>query len=226
MTSGTLLTELPATDLAALLCARICHDLVSPVSALGTALDVLDDEDASDMHDEAMDLIRASSIQAAAKLEFSRLAFGAGTSAPGQVATRELKRLIDGMFSNAKADIIWRVSAPSLSKPAARVLLNLVMLGVAAAPRGGEVSVEAASAARIRVHVHGDRARLFPIIADALEGIEPKDGFDGRSIQPYYAGLIARSLGGRAEARANGENIEFICLTSVEQISEPHATAV
>ena len=36
--------KLSASDLAALLCARVCHDLVSPISALGTALEVLDDE--------------------------------------------------------------------------------------------------------------------------------------------------------------------------------------
>ncbi len=218
--------DLPAADLAALLCARICHDLVSPVSALGTALDVLDDPSASDMHDEALNLIRASSAQASAKLEFARLAFGAGTSAPGQVATRELKRLIDGVFGAAKADIVWRVSAPSLSKPASRLLLNLVLLAVESAPRGGEIVVEAASAARMRIHVEGDRIRLLPTTADALEGLEPEQGFDGRSIQPYYTGLMARELGGRAEGLATGESIEFIALTTVDLESEIHANAV
>lgn len=226
MTSFASPVQLSAVDLAALLCARICHDLVSPVSALGTALDVLDDDDAGDMREEAMNLIRASAAQASAKLEFARLAFGAGTSAPGQVATQELKRLADGMFSTAKADIIWRVAAPSLSKPASRILLNLVLLGIEAAPRGGTVTVEAASAARIRVHSQGDRARLLPMITDALEGVEPENGFDGRSVQPYYTGLIARDLGGRAEARANGESIEFVALTKVAAQDETQAQAV
>jgi len=226
MTDNRTIANLCATDLASLLCARICHDLLSPVSALGTALDVLDDEGAADMRDEALELIRASSAQASSKLEFARLAFGAGTSAPGEIATRELKRLVDGMFVNAKATINWRVVAPSLSKPASRLLLNLVMLAVEAAPRGGEITVEAASAARIRVNATGDRANLFPTTADALEGFEPADGFDGRSIQPFYTGLMARELGGRAEARAMGESIEFVALTRVEPANTLHANAV
>jgi len=226
MTRPASIIHLSPLELAALLTARVCHDLVSPVSALGTALDVLDDDGASDMHDDALDLIRVSARQASAKLEFARLAFGAGTSAPGQVASHELKRLVDGMFSSAKADIVWRVSAPSLSKAASRLLLNLVLLGIESAPRGGEVLVEAASASRIRVYVQGDRARLLPVTADALEGVAPADGFDGRSVQPYYTGLIARELGGRAEAQASGETIEFIALTSVDNIGETRAQAV
>ncbi len=217
--------ELSAVDLAALLCARVCHDLVSPVSALGTALDVLDDDSANDMHDEAMQLIRGSAKQASAKLEFARLAFGAGTSAPGQVATTELKRLIDGVFDTAKAQIVWRVSAASLSKPAARILLNLVLLGFESVPRGGKITIEANSAARIRVHAQGDRARLLPITADALEGMEPDTGFDGRSIQPYYTGLIARDLGGRAEAVSNGQGIEFVALTTADTENQWQASA-
>ncbi|MBL4616665.1 MAG: hypothetical protein JKY46_03140 [Robiginitomaculum sp.] len=226
MTNFSSPVELSAVDLASLLCARVCHDLVSPVSALGTALDVLDDDDAADMRDEALELIRTSAGQASAKLEFARLAYGAGTSAPGQVPTSELKRLVDGMFKNAKAKIIWRVSAASLSKPASRILLNLVLLGVEAAPRGGEITVEAASESRLRVLAQGDRARLLPIVANSLEGIEPENGFDGRSIQPYYTGLIARDLGGRAEARGNGESIELIALTRVDAANELHAKVV
>ena len=65
-------SELTAEQLAALLCARLCHDLVSPVSALGAALSVLDDKDSADMHEDAMGLVRESARQAQAKLEFSR----------------------------------------------------------------------------------------------------------------------------------------------------------
>jgi len=53
-------SKLTPTSLAALLCARICHDLISPVGALGTAIEILDD-DTSDMHDDAMELVRSSS---------------------------------------------------------------------------------------------------------------------------------------------------------------------
>lgn len=207
--------EMAADQLAALLCARLCHDLVSPVSALGAALSVLDDPDSTDMHEDALELVRESSRQAQAKLEFARLAFGAGGSAPGILDTRELQRLTEAMFSASKPEIVWKVEAIGLEKAASRLLLNLSILGVDAVPRGGTVTIEATEAAggaRIRIVSEGPRARLEESYARALEGSEPENGYDGRSIQPYYAGLIARMAGGRVSAHADEGRVEFVAL--------------
>ena len=208
-------SELAADQLAALLCARLCHDLVSPVSALGAALSVLDDPNSADMHEDAMELVRESARQSQAKLEFTRLAFGAGGSAPGVIDTRELQRLTENMFRASKPEIVWKVEATGLEKTAARLLLNLAHLGIDAAPRGGTVTIEATNSgggARLRVITEGPRARLEAGTALALEGEAPENGFDGRSIQPSYTARIARSGGGRVSASADGERVEFQAL--------------
>jgi histidine phosphotransferase ChpT len=213
----TLPADLACDQVAALLCARLCHDLVSPVSALGAALSVIDDEKSQDMHEDAMVLVRESARQAQAKLEFARLAYGAGGSAPGILDARELRRLTEAMFSSVKPEIVWKVETIGLEKAAARLLLNLAILGVEAAPRGGTVTVEATDAAggaRIRIVAEGPRARLDAAAALALEGQEPETGYDGRSIQPYYAGLIARNSGGRVSAHAEDERVEFVALVA------------
>ena len=54
--------------LASLLCARLCHDLVSPVGAVVNGIEVLEDEDDGPMRDAAMDLIAHSAAEAAATL--------------------------------------------------------------------------------------------------------------------------------------------------------------
>ena len=92
--------KLTPSSLAALLCARICHDLISPVGALSTAIEILDDESNTDMHGDAMDLIRNSSRQANAKLKFLRLALGAGGSAPGIIGMQEVKSLVEAMYGD------------------------------------------------------------------------------------------------------------------------------
>ena len=66
--------ELEALDLAALLCSRVCHDIISPVGAIINGLEVLDEDDSKEMRDFAFDLIRRSASQASAKLQFARLA--------------------------------------------------------------------------------------------------------------------------------------------------------
>ena len=211
------IAEMSADQVAALLCARLCHDLVSPVSALGAALSVFDDEGATDMHEDAMVLVRESAKQAQAKLEFSRLAYGAGGSAPGILDCRELQRLTENMFGPAKPELVWKVEPAGLEKAAARLLLNLVVIGFDSAPRGGTVTVEAhdaAGGARLRIISEGPRARLEASTGLAIEGKEPETGFDGRSIQPYYAFLIARSAGGRISAHVEGERVEFTALVA------------
>ncbi|PHR92376.1 MAG: hypothetical protein COA69_08335 [Robiginitomaculum sp.] len=206
------ITKLTPANLAALLCARICHDLVSPVGALGAALEVFEDDDNLDMRDDAMDLIKLSAGQASAKLQFLRLAFGAGGSAPGIVATEELKKLSLGVYGDAKATIDWQVEEDGLDKPSSRLLLNLIMLAVMAVPRGGDIVITAKcedEQTQLKLVCTGPKARLNPSVVLTLAGGAPEEGFDGRNIQPFYSGMIAREAGGNVSAEIEEETVTF-----------------
>ena len=76
--------SLEPLDLAALLCSRVCHDVISPVGAIVNALEVLEEDDPS-MKDFALDLIKKSARNASARLQFARLAFGAAGSAGAMI---------------------------------------------------------------------------------------------------------------------------------------------
>ncbi|MDB2439104.1 histidine phosphotransferase family protein [Hellea sp.] len=206
------ITKLTPSSLAALLSARICHDLISPIGALGTAIEVLDDESNVDMHDDAMGLVRLSSKQAGAKLRFLRLAFGSGGSAPGIIGVEELKTLTGDMYEGGKATIKWADCVDGLEKNTARLLLNLVMLAVQAVPRGGEIVISATESAEtvtLSLAATGLKSRLDAAVEKTLAGKAPEDGFDGRTIQPFYAGMIARELKGSVTALVDGETVNF-----------------
>jgi histidine phosphotransferase ChpT len=204
------IVEMEASMLSSLVCARLCHDLVGPVSAIGAALDVLEDEDAADMRDDAMSLLRESANSAWARLEFTRLAFGAGGSAPGRIDAVELERVVTAMFEKSKSDIVWAGGGETLEKSSARVLLNLVLLAVEALPRGGAITIEILpDGSEHRIVCEGARARLSPAAAAALEGIEVEGGYDARSIQPYFAGLLARQAGGSVRSVATEGRVEI-----------------
>ena len=209
-----------AAELAALLSSRVCHDIAGPTSAMGAALSVLDDESALDMRDDAIALLRTGAKQIRAKLECARVCFGAAGSRGGEVSLSEIKSLAEPMFEDSRPDLVWPSDGGAISKTAARVLLNLIWIGVDSLPRGGDVIIEASASsdggARLRVAAKGMRLRLDEAYQKAIRGERPEDGYDGRSVQPYYAGLIARESGGRAEARLDGDRVELAALIGPE----------
>lgn len=210
-----------AAELAALLCSRVCHDIAGPTSAMGAALSVLDDEGAADMRDDAIELLRTGAVSIRNKLEYARVCFGAAGSRGGEMTIQEIRGVAEPMFADARADLVFKTEAGALDKSAGRVLLNLIWMAIESLPRGGTVTVEASASsdggARLRVVASGPRIRLEPAYAGALSGQRPEDGYDGRSIQAYYAGLIAREAGGRAAASASEERAEFTALTGPVQ---------
>lgn len=205
-------TKLTPSDLAALMCARICHDLVSPIGALGAALEVLADDSSSDMHEDAMDLVRTSAGQAGHKLKYLRLAFGAGTSAPGILGMEQIKALVADMYDGGKAKISWMTSLDGMEKAHGRLVLNLIMIAVQSIPRGGDLEIridESKDAYIITLTAEGPKARIYSEFQRSLDGKAPEDGFDGRTIQPFYAGMIVRELKGRIDTSLDGDCATF-----------------
>lgn len=200
----------PTAQVAAFLAARMCHDFISPASAIVSGLDLLEDPTAQDMRDEAMGLIASSARKLADLLAFTRVAFGASASADTFDA-RELEKLTRGVFAHIRAELDWEVSIEGLNKPAARALLNLAQLGGAALPTGGTTRVRAVhegASTAIAVDAIGPRARLRPEVLAGLRG-ESAEGLHGHWVQAYYVHLFLTDAGGRVFADVNDERVVF-----------------
>ena len=100
MTETTDPAVIHPAELAAWLAARMCHDFISPASAIVSGLDLLEDPSAQDMREEAMGLIANSAKKLADMLSFCRVAFGASASAETFDA-RELEKLAQGAFAKS-----------------------------------------------------------------------------------------------------------------------------
>ncbi|RDE08248.1 histidine phosphotransferase ChpT [Pelagibacterium lacus] len=191
----TSIIELSAADLAALLCSRVCHDLINPVGAIGNGLEVLSDPSQTEMQTFAKELIENSARQARAKLEFARLAFGASSTAGTDIDTREAERVSSLLFAGEKADLEWKVAPMLLPKNKAKLMLNMLLIAVAGVPRGGTVTVEVEGEAgreSITITSTGPKTLIPNAVQGLLSGM-PEDGsVDARGIQPFYTGLLAR----------------------------------
>ena len=208
MTEATTFTPKPA-DLAAYLAARMCHDFISPASAIVSGLDLLEDPTAQDMRDDAMGLIAASARKLADLLAFCRVAFGASASAETFDA-RELEKLAQGVFGHMRAQLDWQVTPAGVNKPAARTLLNLAQIAGAALLTGGMAkvrAVEEGGAIAIAVEATGPRARLRPEVLAGLHGEGPGEGLHGHWVQARYVHLFVGDAGGRVVAEASEEKV-------------------
>ncbi len=198
-------------EVAAFLAARMCHDFISPASAIVSGLDLLDDPSAQDMREDAMNLIASSARKLADLLSFTRVAFGASASAE-TFDVRELGKLATDIFTHIRAELDWQVETDAVNKPAARTLLNLAQLAGAALPIGGIAKVRAVADGTnlaIAVEAEGTRARLRPEVLAGLKGEALGEGLHGHWVQAYYIHLFLSDAGGRVFANVADDKVTF-----------------
>ena len=201
-----------ALELAALLCSRVCHDLISPVGAIVNGLEVLDDSKSSDDREFALDLIRKSARTASARLQFCRLAFGAAGSAGAQIDTGDAESMSRSFLEDGKTSIVWTLPRTLQPKNRVKLLLNMLVIAQQTIPRGGTLTVDSlgdGEKAALRVRAAGLNARLPQNIANLLAGAG-EGAIDAHAVQPYYTRLLALACGLRPEMAMDGEAISVI----------------
>lgn len=204
--------EPPVTsvELAASLAARLCHDLISPASAIVSGVDLLEDPDAQDMRDDALNLIGASARKLVAVLSFARVAFGASASAES-FKSDELRKLTEGVFAPLRPTLDWAVTPEVLNKAAARALLNLAQLGAGAVATGGVVrlsAVEEGGALLMAAECTGPRPRLRPEVVSGLAGEALGEGLmHGHWVQAFYLHGFLAAAGGNVDAAGAEERV-------------------
>lgn len=218
---------LDALDLSAMLCSRVCHDLISPVGAIGNGLEVLEDDNDPSMREFALDLIRKSSRTASARVQFARIAFGAGGSAGAAIDLADAEKLSRNLFAEEKPDIAWSAPQALFPKNKVKLLLNLVMIASTAIPRGGLIDVKVTGdgdAPEIVIRAKGSHARIPPHVEELIAGTPESGSVDSHGILAYYAGLIARAAAMDVVFSIEGDEVT-VRATPTAAAVEPSAPA-
>lgn len=209
MTTGF---QLDALDLAALLCSRVCHDVINPVGAIVNGLEVLEDEDDPSMKAFAIDLIKKSSKNASARLQFARVAFGAAGSAGASIDLGDAEKVAHGFINDEKITLDWTAPRLLMPKNLVKLLLNLLVIATSTIPRGGVVRTLVTGESEnpeFDIFATGNHSRVPPGLLGLLAG-EPESGvLDSHHIQPYYAGLIARAAGMKVTVAAEENGVRI-----------------
>lgn len=206
---------------AEMLCSRLCHDLISPVGAIKSGLELIS-EFGGEPDDEAMGLINGSAVQAAAKLQFFRVAYGltGGNSALSLPAAAEATGILVG---GGRTKLDWpaeqQPEEPGLTGGGLKLLLNMILLGTEALPRGGHLRVSLSPTAdRIAAQVvaEGEGAGFKPEVRAAIDRSASVDELTARTVQGFYTALVGERLGAPVQV----EEAATVSLTARLPIAE------
>jgi histidine phosphotransferase ChpT len=203
-------TSLESLDLAALLCSRVCHDLISPVGAIVNGLEVMEDDNDQETKDFALELIKKSVKTASARLQFCRLAFGAAGSAGAQIDLGDGEKVARGFLEDDKTKLTWNLPRLLLAKNRVKLLLNMLVIAGQTIPRGGMITVDPigeGDALSFKVTTTGTNAKIPQAIPPLLAGGTHDGSVDAHAIQPYYTGLLARACGLAVTIAPDGEAV-------------------
>ncbi len=203
-------TPIEALDLAAMLCSRVCHDLISPVGAIVNGLEVLAEEKDEETKTFALDLIKRSATTASAKLQFCRIAFGAAGSAGAQIDLGDAESISRGFFEDDKTKLAWNLPRVLLAKNRVKLLLNLLLVAGQTIPRGGQLTVNPigeGDSMGFKVSAAGTNAKIQPAVAALLAGDDGGAGLDAHRIQPFYASLLAQASGVKVAMAMDGDTV-------------------
>ena len=201
---------LSAADLAALLCSKVCHDIISPVGAINNGLELLEEGGADE---DAMALIKQSAKTASARLQFARIAFGAAGSAGVQIDTGDAQNVATGYMKGEKAEFSWEGTRVLMPKNKVKLILNMILIANGAIPRGGQLSVkfdEPDTNLKITLRAAGPMLRVPPKFLEMHSAGASSEPIDAHSIQAYYTLLLAEESGMVINVTASPEEILFV----------------
>jgi histidine phosphotransferase ChpT len=203
---------LSGPDLAALLCSRVCHDVISPVGAINNGLELLDEGGADD---DAMDLIRSSAHNASVRLKFARLAFGASGSVGASLDTGEAEKAVqDFVSADNKTQVLWQGARAIIAKNKVKLLLNLFLVAYGSIPRGGTIEIvleDLETAPKFTLTARGKMVRVPPKFLEIHSG-NAEEAIDAHTVQPYYTVLLAQEAGMTITSAAGTDEVIFTAL--------------
>lgn len=196
-------------DLSALLCSKVCHDVISPVGAIANGLEVLEDEKDAEMRDIAFDLVKRSSRQASAKLQFCRIAFGAAGSAGSSIDTGDAEDVARKFIGEDKIELEWAIPREIRPKSEVKLMLNMLMLAISSIPRGGKIVMGVIDGGGITATATGKNAKVPEKTSIMLSGDVQEEAMDARLAQVYYTLRLASECSLELAAAAAEDSVTY-----------------
>lgn len=187
--------------------SRICHDLVSPISSVTSALDMLDDTTLDEsMRKPSEDLLRDGAAKLQATILFLRYAFGSMGMSDSVADLHQAKEITQNYVALHRPTLEWDIQTEHFSYYHARMMMHLVLYGITCLPRGGALNVrvqdqDGKPSVIVRAVAKSNRPSVSPSVdmKDEIKAAVSEDltsyDWNARTIQAMFAVNVAEQLG-------------------------------
>jgi histidine phosphotransferase ChpT len=179
-----------------LLTARLCHELSGPIAAVNNGVELLTEDTPVagpsppiSFARDAVALVGDSARRAASRLQFYRFTYG--FSQTGRSVGPAPYELARSFFEASRIVCDYAESTRLLSAAWQKLACNLLSVGVDTLPRGGRLAM---TARPLSLEAVGESAALSSEAHAALMLTTPIAELTARTVQAYFAGLLARAL--------------------------------
>jgi len=150
-------------DLTALIGSRICHDLISPIGAIGNGVELLMMDGATKGPEIA--LIAESVANANARIRYFRVAFGAA-GRDQRIGRGEVTSIIEDTTRGGRMVVDWQ-TPQDLARREVKLAFLAIQCCETAMPYGGRIRVEKGEA-RWTLTAQATRMRIDTVVWDVL----------------------------------------------------------
>ena len=202
---------------AQLMCSRLCHDLVGAAGAVNAGLELV--EETQTINSEAFTMTKKSAKEVSRRLMFFRAAFGLGGTEGFDVPS--LGKIVKNFMEGTNINLYWPDSAPGTAAApgeAAKLLLNLCLLGAECLPRGGDLHADIAildDGVGIAISADGTGAILRDDLRNALQGGANSNDLTARNVHAYLVSLLALRFNQKVEYQQFENSVKFATLVPV-----------
>ncbi|MDO9639369.1 MAG: histidine phosphotransferase family protein [Pseudotabrizicola sp.] len=151
-------------DLIALLGSRICHDLISPIGAIGNGVELLMMDGMGSSPE--LTLIADSVANATARIRFFRVAFGSAGSSEHRISRAEVVNILRDLTRGARLVMDWQ-SPTDLSRREVKLAFLAILCVECAMPHGGTLTIERGEQ-RWTLRGEAERLRIVPELWELL----------------------------------------------------------
>ena len=194
---------------AELLASRLCHDLISPVGAVNSGIELMT-EFGDGPDSESMALITSSARTASDKLLFFRIAYGNAGSGMNVPLTDGLK-LVAPVCGNQRTEtVVDDASAGALpGAGAVKLLLCIALMAGECLPRGGTLTVRVGPDMKAEISAVGDGARIGEGERAALDGTFVVEDLDPKTAHAYFTHCVRQRLAVDVDVLAAEDRVNF-----------------